>query len=72
MVFKQTFENTVQNSVTVKISGPTKKKSEKKVRVKFVTDSSESIMSTDNEQEMLINWYFFCVYYFLLLNGQVW
>lgn len=55
VVFKQTFENTVQNSVTVKISGPTKKKSDKKARVKFVTDSSESLSNTDNEQEMLIN-----------------
>lgn len=56
LVFKQTYENTVQNSITVKIAGPTKKRSAKKVRVKWIATKPDTndLCINEHEQENLI------------------
>ena len=57
LVFKQTYDNTVTNAVTIKVSGPTKKKNLKNHRVKFIIVKSEETMDLsliDGENENLI------------------
>lgn len=57
LIFKQTYDNTVTNAVTIKISGPTKKKNLKKNRVKFNAakpDYSSDLTNVDGEHETLI------------------